>query len=123
MRLLSTMTTDETCDVLCVCAPCIQSMADDKNLVKEMQRILPKGEHSRMDVQRFGLSRLAVLVPIILKDHRSDLYCILSQFNGKTEEECGKQNIMETLAEARELLSDKDFVDFFKSAFGVGQKV
>ncbi len=123
MRLFSQMTTDEICDVLCIAAPRIQNMADDKNLVKELQRVLPKGEHSNMDIQRFGISRLSVLVPIILKDHRADLYCILSLFNGKTEQECGKQNIMETLAQARELLSDKDFVDFFKSSFGAGQTV
>lgn len=122
MRLLSQMTTDETCDVLCIAAPHIQNMADDKNLIAEVQRRLPKGEHTQIDVYRFGLTRVANLVPIFLKDHREDVYAILSLFNGLTPEECGKQCFLSTLAQINELVKDEDFVNFFKQSFGTAQK-
>lgn len=122
MRLLSQMTTDETCDVLCIAAPCIQNMADDKKLVSELSRTLPKDEHSQMGVYRFWISRIAVLVPIVLKDHRTDFYGILCAFNGLSEVECGAQPLMQTLAQVKELCNDKDFVDFFVTLFGMGRK-
>lgn len=122
MRLLSQMTTDETCDVLCIAAPHIQNMADDKNLIAEVQRRLPKGEHTQIDVYRFGLTRVVNLVPIFLKDHREDVYAILSLFNGLTPEECGKQGFLSTLAQINELVNDEDFVNFFKQSFGTAQK-
>jgi hypothetical protein len=122
MRLLSQMTTDETCDVLCIAAPHIQNMAEDKNLIAEVQRKLPKGEHTQIDVYRFGLTRVSNLVPIFLKDHREDVYAILSLFNGLTPEECGKQNFLATVAQVTELLKDEDFVNFFKQYFGAEQK-
>lgn len=122
MRLLSQMTTDETADVLCIAAPCIQHMAEDKGLCKELSRTLPKDEHSQMGVYRFWVARIAVLVPIILKGHREDLYGILSAFNGLTEEECGKQPLMQTLQQVKELCDDKEFVDFFSTLFGLARK-
>lgn len=122
MRLLSQMTTDETCDALCIAAPCIQNMADDKKLIAELQRVLPKDEHSQMGVYRFWVSRIAVIIPIVLKDHRTDLYGVLSPFNGLSAEACGKQPLMATLSQVKELCSDKDFVDFFSSFFGTAQK-
>lgn len=122
MRLLSQMTTDETCDVLCIAAPHIQNMAVDKNLIAEVQRRLPKGEHTQIDVYRFGLTRVVNLVPIFLKDHREDVYAILSLFNGLTPEECGKQGFLSTLAQINELVKDEEFVNFFKQSFGTEQK-
>lgn len=122
MKLLSQMTTDEVCDALCVAAPAVQAMADDEQLVAEIQRVLPQGEHSKMDIYRFGVSRLAVLVPIILKAHRNDLYTALSPFNGVPVEDFGKQRFLVTLGQVRELVKDKDLIDFFSSSFDMGQK-
>ncbi len=122
MKLLSQMTTDEVCDALCIAAPAVQAMADDEQLVAEMQRVLPQGNHSRMDIYRFGVSRLAVLVPIVLKNHRTDLFTVLSPFNGVSVEDCGKQGFLVTLGQVRELVKDRDFVDFFSSSFDMGQK-
>lgn len=122
MKLLSQMTNDEVSNALCIAAPAVQAIADDEQLVAEMQRVLPKGEHSKMDIYRFGVSRLAVLIPIILKTHRNDLYTALSPFNGVSVEDYGKQSFLVTLSQVRELVKDKDFVDFFSSSFDMGQK-
>lgn len=122
MRLLSQMTNDEAADALCICAPRIQNMADDKKLVSELSRTLPKDEHSKMGVYRFWISRIAVLIPIVLKDHRTDFYGILCAFNGLSEAECGAQPLMQTLAQVKELCNDNDFVDFFVTLFGMGRK-
>lgn len=48
MRLLSQMTTDETCDVLCIAAPHIQNMADDKTSLQRFNAGFPKGNIRRL---------------------------------------------------------------------------
>lgn len=115
MRLFSQMTTDESMDAMCIIAPHLQSIFDDKELIAELQRKLPKGEHTKLEIYRFGASRIFVLLPVVLKEHRADVYGVLSAFNGLTEEECGKQNVIATMVQVRALLNDKEFVNFFRS--------
>lgn len=122
MKLLSQMTNDEAASALCVVAPCIQNMAEDAVLVAELQKTIPADVNSQIGVYRFWVVRIAVLVPIILRDHKADLYSILATFCGTSADEIGKQNLMETMSQVKELLNDRAFVDFFKSSFGMGQK-
>lgn len=115
MKLFSQMTTDESMDAMCIIAPHFQNILDDKELITELQRKLPKGEHTPQEIYRFGAYRIFVLLPIILKNHRADVYGVLSAFNGLSVEECGKQNLLTTMMQVRTLLNDKEFVNFFKS--------
>jgi hypothetical protein len=121
MRIFSELSTDEALEVVLQIAQPITNLIDDEALVKEMQKTMPKGETTRIAMQRFGLAKIVKLLNIALKQHREDVYAILAPFNGLTVEETGKQNFLITCKQVADLLNDKNFVDFFKSYLGGGQ--
>ena len=121
MRIFSELSTDEALEVVLQIAQPITNLIDDKTLVKEMQKTMPKGETTQIAMQRFGLAKIVKLLNITLKQHREDVYAILAPFNGLTVEEIGKQNFLITCKQVADLLNDKGFVDFFKSYLGGGQ--
>ena len=121
MRIFSERSTDEALEVVLQIAQPITNLIDDEALVKEMQKAMPKGETTRIAMQRFGLAKIVKLLNIALKQHREDVYAILAPFNGLTVEEIGKQNFLITCKQAADLLNDKGFVDFFKSYLAGGQ--
>lgn len=121
MRIFSELSTDEALEVVLQIAQPITNLIDDEGLVKEMKKTMPKGETTRIAIQRFGLAKIVKLLNIALKQHRQDVYAILAPFNGMTVEEIGKQNFLITCKQVADLLNDKGFVDFFKSYLGGGQ--
>lgn len=121
MRIFSELSTDEALEVVLQIAQPITNLIDDEALLKEMQKAMPKGETTRIAMQRFGLAKIVKLLNIALKQHREDVYAILAPFNGLTVEEIGKQNFLITCKQAADLLNDKGFVDFFKSYLAGGQ--
>ena len=121
MRIFSELSTDEALEVVLQIAQPITNLIDDEAFLKEMQKTMPKGETTRIAMQRFGLAKIVKLLNIALKQHREDVYAILAPFNGLTVEEIGKQNFLITCKQAADLLNDKGFVDFFKSYLGGGQ--
>lgn len=121
MRIFSELGTDEALDVTLEIAQPISNLIEDEKLVAELRRTLPKGETNRIAVMHFGLTKVVKLLPIVLKDHRTDVFAILSPFNGLTVEEIGQQNFLVTCKQVADLLNDKGFTDFFKSYLGGGQ--
>ena len=121
MRIFSELSTDEALEVVLQIAQPITNLIEDEALVKEMQKTMPKGETTRIEMQRFALAKIVKLLNIALKQHRDDVYAILAPFNGLTVEEIGKQNFLITCKQVADLLNDKGFVDFFKSYLGGGQ--
>lgn len=121
MRIFSELSTDEALEVVLQIAQPITNLIDDEAFVKEMQKVMPKGETTRIAMQRFGLAKIVKLLNIALKQHREDVYAVLAPFNGLTVEEIGKQNFLITCKQVYALVNDKGFVDFFKSYLGGGQ--
>lgn len=121
MRIFSELGTDEALDVTLEIAQPISNLIEDEKLVAELRRTLPKGATNRIAVMHFGLTKVVKLLPIVLKDHRTDVFAILSPFNGLTVEEIGQQNFLVTCKQVADMLNDKGFVDFFKSYLGGGQ--
>lgn len=113
---ISEMTTDQMADVLCIAAPCIANIMSDENLAKVLKSKLEEGgSYSRAEIMAFGANKLAEIVPLVLKDHRHDLYTILAALNGKTVEEISNQGIFDTINQVKEILEDKELLDFFGS--------
>lgn len=121
MKLFSQLSTDEAGEVALRIAPPITNLIDDENFVAEVQKTMPKGDTTVIAMQRFGLAKIVKLLNIAIKQHRTDIYEILSPFNGLTAEEIGKQNFLVTCKQVYDLLNDKDFVDFFKLCLAGGQ--
>jgi len=120
---LSQLTTDETLDVLCEITPYINNIVTDQELTTELRRKAdPENLKTRADVMLEGAKKLNVLVPIVLKKRRDDIYGILSVLNKKTTEEIAKQSFIATVSQIREVLEDKELINFFKSFVQPGAK-
>lgn len=113
---ISSLTTDEALDVLCEITPYIADIVGDEELLAELKREVTKGKVlSEAELKVLGLQKINALVPLILKKKKADVYGILAALNGKTEEDIAKQNVLITGHQIREIVKDKELLDFFKS--------
>lgn len=116
---LSEMTTDRAMDVLCEITPCIANITADEELLAELRNAIdPKAVKTKAELMVKGVEKITKLVPIVLKKRKEDVFGILAALNERTAEEIGKQNIIATMAQVREVVKDKDLMDFFKSCVG-----
>lgn len=113
--LISQLTTDRAADVLIELTPYIANIVKDEILTNTLGKTIDTEGMSRIGIVAAGVQRLSDYIPFLLKDHRSDLYGILSILNEKTAKEIAAQNIMQTISMTKEVLQDKDLIDFFKS--------
>ncbi len=113
---LSQLTTDETLDVLCEITPYINNIVIDQELTTELRRkVDPENLKTRTGVMLEGAKKLNVLIPVVLKKRRDDVYGILSALNKKEPEEIAKQSFIATVNQIREVLEDKELINFFES--------
>lgn len=113
---LSQMTTDQATDVLCEITPNIANIVADDDLMNELRMVVdPKETKTRAELLAKFAEKISKLVPIVLKKRRLDVFGILAALNEKSVEEIGNQNILATMAQVREIVKDKDLMDFFKS--------
>lgn len=116
---LSEMTTERSFDVICEITPYLGNIVDDKNLMDSLKKTVNLGnEASQMAVITAGVAKVNKIVPIVLKKHKSDVYGILSVVFDTSIEKISKQNILKTMIMIREIIKDKDLVDFFGSCVG-----
>jgi hypothetical protein len=116
---LSEMTTDRAMDVLCEITPCIANITADEELLAELRNAIdPKAVKTKAELMVKVVEKITKLAPIVLKKRKADVFGILAALNEKTAEEIGKQNIIATMAQVREVVKDKDLMDFFKSCVG-----
>lgn len=112
---LSELNTDRAADVLIELTPYAANILKDETLTKKLGKAVKTEGMSRIGIVSASLDRLADCVPFLLKDHRADLYGILSVLGEKSVKEIAEQNIMTTLAETRDILKDEDLITFFRS--------
>lgn len=106
---LSEMTTDQAADALVrLVEPAAEIVNDDKvfELIKGAGKVASAGLPAQM---AFILREAA---PILLKDHRSALYEVLSIMTGKAVAEITEQPIMATVADIRGSV-DTELLRFF----------
>jgi hypothetical protein len=116
---LSKITTDRAMDVLCEITPNVANIVTDEELMAELKKAVdPNDVETKAGLLAKGVERVAKIVPIILKKRKFDMFGILAALNEKTIEEIGKQNILVTMSQVRDIVKDKDLMDFFKSCVG-----
>lgn len=112
---LSKLTTDEALDVLCEITPYVSNIVSDETLMETLNKTIKKDGMTRAGVLVAGAEKLSRLVPIVMKEHRNDVYGILAAVNGLDVEEIAKQNIIKTSMQIRDVCADKEMLDFFRS--------
>lgn len=112
---LSDLSTDRAADVLCEITPYIANLAGDKKLLDTLKEKLGSEKMSAAEVYTYGAQKLAVIVPIVLKDHRADVFGLLAVLNETAPDEIAKQNILTTMQQISDLVQDRELRDFFSS--------
>lgn len=112
---LSELSTERAADVLCELTPYIANITGDKALLDELANKFDSKGKSAAELYTFAAHKYATLVPILLKEHREDVFGVLSVLNETELDKIAKQNIMETMKQVREVFQDKELLDFFKS--------
>ena len=112
---LSELNTEQAADVLCELTPYIANITGDKALLDELGKKFDSSGKSVAELYTYAAKKCAVLTPVLLKEHRTDVFGILSILNETTAETVAKQNILTTILQIRSVLKDKELLDFFKS--------
>ena len=113
---LSEITTDRAVEILCELTPHISNIVTDEELLSELKRAVASEEvATRAQWVALGVEKINKIVPIVLKKRKSDVFGILGVLNEKTAEEIANQNLLVTMIQVREVIKDKELLDFFKS--------
>ncbi len=114
---LSELSTDRALDVLCELTPYVSNIASDDAVVRAVGKIVDTGDNINLYGKSLRLvERLGEIVPALLKDHRSDVYGILSVMNERPAAEIAAQKLVDTIRQVREVFQDEDLLAFFKSS-------
>lgn len=112
---ISEFSTEKAADILLEILPCVTEIVTDASLCEELANAVDIKGKTAFEVMAVGAKKFAKLIPLVLKNHKDDVFGIVAVLNCKTIEEVGKQNIVCTMKEIRELVQDKELIDFFKS--------
>ena len=113
---ISELSTDKAADVLCEVSTYALNIVTDEELRDSLKAQID-AEKPQTVGERYaiGAQRIGQWIPILLKKHRDDVFGILAAINGTTIAAIKKQNIIKTMLQVREVVKDKDLMDFFKS--------
>ena len=116
MRKISELSTDVAADVICEIIPYIEEIITDEELMAEIKSKLnlSKGAN-KIEFFAVMVNKITKIAPILLKKRRNAVYGILSAFNETSAEMIGKQNVLVTICQIRELVKDKQVMELFTS--------
>lgn len=118
----SELETDRAMDVFCELVPYIENITSDKQLIDILKKKMNVTEKTtNAEKMSMAVEKLNAIAPIILKKRKDDVLNIIAIINGKPLDEVKKQSIIKTMIDVREIIRDKDFVDFFKSFAGLAE--
>lgn len=118
VRKISDLTADEAADVLCEVSVYLANIAADEQLSRELKVKLDSAKaKTRAQQIALGAEKFANLMPLIFKKHKLDIFGILAALSTAhvSIDDIARTNIMVVMQNIREVVQDKDFVDFFKS--------
>jgi hypothetical protein len=116
---LSEISTERAADILCELTPYVSNIASDDELLGELRRAIDsKKVINKAEWIVLGVDKINKLVPIILKKRKNDVFGIIGVLNDKTVDEIAKQNFLATMRQIKEIIKDKELLDFFKSCAG-----
>ena len=113
---ISQLSTDRAVSALCELTPHVESVFVDNDLMEELKTALDFAKaKTRAEQLALILGKFSKIIPILLGKKKNDVFGILAVLNEKTVEEISAQNIIVTMNQIKELSTDKDLIDFFKS--------
>lgn len=121
---LSEISTERAADVLCELTPLVDSIITDEDLMQSLSAVVDREQTETMSVGQKMLlvsSKLGKIVPILMKKRRAEMFGILAVLNEKTPEQISAQNMLVTMMQVRDLVNDREMIDFFRSCRNTGE--
>lgn len=121
---LSEISTERAADVLCELTPLVDSIITDEDLMQSLSAVVDREQTETMSFgQKLLLvsSKLGKIVPILMKKRRAEMFGILAVLNEKTPEQISAQNMLVTMMQVRDLVNDRELIDFFRSCRNAGE--
>lgn len=120
---LSEMTSEQGVDVLIRLTPVITGLLSDSEFISEVTGILAdKSEDGKElraeDYLSRGIEKINNLAFLLFRKKRDALFEIIGAVGGKSAAQVASQSFIVTLSEARDILRDKDLINFLKSCAG-----
>ena len=118
---ISEMTNDQACEAIVRLTTPVANITDDPRIEPILKELATHEGEGAMTGLKVISSMLPKFVPILLKDHKTDLYEIISVLSGKARKEIGQMKLTETITVLRESIDD-DLIGFFKSSSSVNAR-
>lgn len=121
---LSEISTERAADVLCELTLLVDSIITDEDLMQSLSAVVDREQTETMSVGQKMLlvsSKFGKIVPILMKKRRAEMFGILAVLNEKTPEQIASQNMLVTMMQVRDLVNDRELIDFFKSCRNTGE--
>ena len=121
---LSEISTERAADVLCELTPLVDSIITDEDLMQSLSAVVNREQAETMSIGQKMLlvsTKLGKIVPILMKKRRAEMFGILAVLNEKTPEQIASQNMLVTMMQVRDLVNDRELIDFFKSCRNTGE--
>ena len=121
---LSEISTERAADVLCELTPLVDSIITDEDLMQSLSAVVDREQTETMSVGQKMLlvsMKLGKIVPILMKKRRAEMFGILAVLNEKTPEQISAQNMLVTMMQVRDLVNDREMIDFFRSCRNTGE--
>lgn len=114
---ISAMKTDQDMDVVCELIDIIDDIMSDSEFVSELSTVtsvFTKKKITNQEAMSKLWSKRKVLVKLLLKSKREEMYKIISILSDKSVQEIKSQLLIKTLLDGYEVFSDKELLLFFK---------
>lgn len=108
---ISEMSTTQASAVLVKIMQPMQNILSDEKVMPGIQAVM--GQET---AEKAIALALRTIVPDLLKSHTGDFCAIIGAINSKTQKAIEQQGIVATMAQVKEIFSDKELLDFFKSS-------
>lgn len=118
---LKDLSTAEAADILVQLAPLMDNITTDKELMERVGKSIEKAGMTKVGIAIEAMHRVFSCVPLLLKDHRADVFGIVATVKRKTVAEISGQPIVQTINDIKEILADEDLRDFFDSLKSLGE--
>ncbi len=118
---LKDLSTAEAADILVQLSPLMDNITTDRELMERVGKSIDKDGMTKVGIAIEAMHRVFSCVPLLLKDHRADVFGIVATVKRKTVAEIYSQPIVQTIKDIKEILADEDLLDFFDLFKSLGE--
>ena len=111
---LSEFSTDEAINVICEITPYVANITSDKRLLDGIKSGINQSDNMA-DMYVQVASKISDIIPILLRDHKMDVFGVLAAINRTSVDSILSQKLVVTMKQIKDAVMDGELVDFFKS--------